>query len=98
MNTVPLAEFVVLHGQGEAAKALGTTQAAISKAVKTGRYIYVQKKTGGGFEAVELKGFPSGGCLDRGRPDLENIVSMIAPIAQHPGGSVQTSSSSQVSR
>lgn len=95
MISVPLSEFVGLHGQGEAAKVLGTTQAAISKAVRTGRYIFVQQKSAGGFDAVEIKGFPSGGCSERGRPDLEDIVSVIAPIAKHPSGSVQASSNTQ---
>ncbi|QVE15712.1 Cro/CI family transcriptional regulator [Pseudomonas cichorii] len=81
MSPVPLAEFVSTHGQSEAAKALGATQAAISKAARSGRHIFVQKKPCGAFEAVELRGFPSGG-ESKSRLDLDSIVSVIAPIAQ----------------
>jgi hypothetical protein len=92
MTRIALAEFATQKGQGEAAKILGTTQAAVSKALKTGRHIFVQEKQGGDFEAVELKPFPSGGSSVKASPDLEAIVSLIAPQSQHLSGSVQASS------
>lgn len=96
MSPIPLAEFVSVHGQSDAAKALGTTQAAISKAARSGRHIFVQEKPCGGFEAVELKGFPCSGD-SRSRLDLDSIVSVIAPIAQPLNRAVQPSSISQAS-
>lgn len=92
MTRIPLAEFASQKGQGEAAKILRTTQAAVSKAIKTGRYIFVQEKRGGIFEAVELKPFPCGGSADKAAPDHEAIVSLLSPQSQHPSGSVQISS------
>lgn len=98
MTRIPLAEFAARKGQGEAAKILGTTQAAVSKAIKTGRYIFVHEKLSGVFEAIELKPFPSGGLAEKATADLESIVSLLSPQSQHPGGSVQASSIGRASQ
>lgn len=92
MTRIPLAEFASQKGQGEAAKALGTTQAAVSKAIKTGRHIFVQEKLCGVFEAVELKPFPSGGLSEKATLDLDAIVPLLSPNTQHLCRSVSPSS------
>lgn len=61
MTGQSLSAFVDQYGQEGAAQALGSSQAAISKALKAGRLIIVIPSKGGGFEAAELKRFPSGG-------------------------------------
>ncbi|WP_440467142.1 Cro/CI family transcriptional regulator [Pseudomonas sp. YH-1] len=66
MTGQTLSAFVDRYGQEGAAKALGLSQAAISKALKAQRIILIIQSQGGGFEAAELKRFPSGGgrsCL-----------------------------------
>ncbi len=95
MTPVPLAEFVDLKGQETAAKLLGVSQTAICKALKVGRHIVVSEACPGLYEAVELKSFPAAGSQDKMRPDLGEILAVIAPIAQHLNGAVQPSSTQQ---
>ncbi|MBX9753817.1 MAG: Cro/Cl family transcriptional regulator [Pseudomonadaceae bacterium] len=59
MHATPLADFVKEKGQAGAAKSLGVTQGAISKALRVGRYILVTCKKDGTCEAKELRPFPS---------------------------------------
>lgn len=92
MTPVQLADFVGQHGQEEAAKRLGTSQAAISKAIRSGRQILVRSRAGGRLEAFEVKSFPSGGAADRPRADLELIMSSIVGLAEPTDVAVQASS------
>lgn len=59
MHTITLASFVKEKGQAGAAKSLGVTQGAISKALRVGREILVTCKEDGACEAKELRSFPS---------------------------------------
>ncbi|WP_313462518.1 Cro/CI family transcriptional regulator [Pseudomonas nitroreducens] len=104
MTGQTLSDFVDRHGQEGAAKALGLSQAAISKALKARRVILIISSQDGGFEAAELKRFPSGGRRPFSAPDLQawgigNIsadLEEIVPVASQPEQSskpaVQTSS------
>ncbi|WP_395599574.1 Cro/CI family transcriptional regulator [Pseudomonas sp. A1437] len=82
MTPIPLSSFVQGRSQEEAAKSLGASQAAICKALKTGRIIFVTEEPSGSFTAIELKGFPSGGSSEKARPDAEQIVGQIGLIGQ----------------
>ncbi|NWL48381.1 hypothetical protein DM819_21565 [Pseudomonas hunanensis] len=93
MTPVQLADFVGRHGQEEAAKKLGTSQAAISKAIRSGRKIVVRSRVGGSLEAFELKSFPCSGSVSRPRADLELIMSVIAVLAESTEVAVHPSSS-----
>lgn len=92
MTPIQLHEFVDRHGQDEAAKVLGSSQAAISKAIKSGRLILVSEDQPGCFSGFELKGFPSGGDREKPRLDLEEILSQITKVGQSAVGAVNTSS------
>jgi len=59
MKQIPLTELVATKGQAFAAKALGVSPAAISKAVAAERNISVTCNPDGTFEAHELKSFPA---------------------------------------
>jgi hypothetical protein len=59
MHRIHLSEFAELRGQTEAARLLGLTQGALSKALRVGREIYVVCHEDGSCEAHELKPFPS---------------------------------------
>lgn len=59
MKKIPLAVFVEEKGQAFAANALGVTPPAIRKALIAKREINVTCLSGGGFEALELRKFPS---------------------------------------
>lgn len=97
MTPIQLHEFVDRHGQDEAAKALGSSQAAISKAIKAGRLILISEERPGFFTGVEVKGFPSGGDREKARLDLEEIVSQFTRLAQSSEGAVNSSSAARVS-
>ncbi len=97
MTPIQLHEFVDKHGQDEAAKALGSSQAAISKAIKAGRLILIAEERPGFFTGVELKGFPSGGDREKARLDLEEIVSQFTRLSQSSEGAVNSSSAARVS-
>lgn len=96
MTPIQLHEFVDRHGQDEAAKALGSSQAAISKAIKAGRLILISEERPGFFTGVEVKGFPSGGDREKARLDLEEIVSQFTRLAQSSEGAVNSSSTARV--
>ncbi|MBO0369260.1 hypothetical protein GIB23_19465 [Pseudomonas putida] len=87
-----LREFVELHGQEKAAKALGSSQPAISKAVRSDRLILISESAPGFFAGVELKGFPSGGDGEKRRLNLEEILSQITSVSQSDHSAVDPSS------
>ncbi|MCW2485960.1 hypothetical protein J5069_08635 [Candidatus Symbiopectobacterium sp. NZEC127] len=58
MQKLTLAEFVKESGQAKAADLIGVHQTAISKAVRTGRKIFVTKKPDGSVNAEEVCPFP----------------------------------------
>ncbi|AYH09394.1 Cro/CI family transcriptional regulator [Pectobacterium carotovorum] len=60
MQKQTLADFVRENGQAKAADAIGVHQTAISKAVRTGRKIFVTHLPDGSVEAEELRPFPCG--------------------------------------
>ena len=96
MTPVSLSAFVDDKGQDEAARLLGSSQAAICKALKTGRLILVHEEPLGGFSALELKGFPSSGPSQKPRPDLEQIVCQISDFSKTLERAVQPSSANQL--
>lgn len=55
---VALPDFALEHGQNNAAKALGVTQGAICRAIKSGRNIQVTIENGV-VKAEELRPFPN---------------------------------------
>lgn len=57
--TFTLKEFVAKNGQVRAGMHLGVTQIAISKALRSGRQIFVQISNEGKIAAYETKPFPS---------------------------------------
>lgn len=59
MVTFTLKEFVAENGQVRAGMHLGVTQIAISKALRSGRQIFVQISNEGKIAAYETKPFPS---------------------------------------
>lgn len=86
MAPIQLHEFVDKHGQDRAAKVLGSSQAAISKAIRSGRVILISEAQPGYFTGVELKGFPSGGDREKPRLDLEEILSQITKNGESADG------------
>lgn len=97
MTPIPLTVFVGQHGQEEVAKQLGTSQAAISKAIKTGRCILVRILPNGRLDALELKSFPCGGSQSKTRVDLEHIVGVFSGFEEHLHRSVHPSSTALAS-
>lgn len=95
MTPVPLSAFVHDHGQDEAARILGSSQTAISKALRAGRLILIAKDVSGAFSAVELKAFPSGGSREKSCLDLEEIVSQVRSFSQSADPAVNPSSMPQ---
>lgn len=95
MTPILLHEFVELHGQDQAAKALGSSQAAISKAVRSDRLILISESSLGFFAGIELKGFPSGGGREKARLDLEEILSQITSVVKSDDSAVNPSSVQQ---
>lgn len=59
MSRLPLEEFIAKKGQSEAAKCLGVTPPALSKALTAARSIFVIEHDDGSFSAEELRPFPS---------------------------------------
>ncbi|WP_028627685.1 Cro/CI family transcriptional regulator [Metapseudomonas resinovorans] len=59
MKRVQLSEFAKAHGQTKAAQLLGMAQGSLSKAIRTGRDVYVTEHEDGTFTAEELRPFPS---------------------------------------
>ncbi|VZR85674.1 Cro/Cl family transcriptional regulator [Pseudomonas aeruginosa] len=58
MKQIPLEEFATEKGQAEAARLLGITPPAISKALRVGRAVFVTEHDDGTFTAEELRPFP----------------------------------------
>ena len=98
MTPIQLYEFVDMHGQDEAAKVLGSSQAAISKAIKSGRLILISEERPGCFTGVELKGFPSGGYREKPRLDLVEILSQITKFGETTDGAVNPYSTKRASQ
>lgn len=59
MMTFTLKDYVAENGQVRAGNHLGVTQIAISKALRSGRQIFVQVSDEGKVAAYETKSFPS---------------------------------------
>ena len=59
MQRTSLKDFVSQVGQIKAASLLGLTQGGISKAIRTGRDVYVMALPDGEFKAEEVKPFPA---------------------------------------
>lgn len=59
MKRIPLNDFVDDRGQVSAATALAVTQGAVSKALRSGREIYVIEHDDGSYSAEELRPFPA---------------------------------------
>lgn len=98
MTPIPLSIFVEAKGQDEAARFLGSSQAAISKALKSGRLILVSEESPDVFSAVEFKGFPASGPSQKPRPDLEEIVLRISNIVKSADDAGILSSSTEAAR
>lgn len=59
MGRITLSAFAETHGQEKAARLLGVTQGGLSKAIRTGRKIFVIQHADGTYTAEELRPFPS---------------------------------------
>lgn len=59
MHQQTLTEFVASKGQVMAASLLRMTQPGLSKALRSGRSIYVTELPDGSYEATEVRPFPS---------------------------------------
>lgn len=59
MNRMTLEDYARIHGQAKAAQDFGVIQCAISKAIRTGRKIFVTVQADGSVRGEELKPFPS---------------------------------------
>lgn len=55
---ISLAQYVDEVGQAKAAQAIGVHQTAISKAVRVGRQIFIDKLPTGEVKAIEYREFP----------------------------------------
>lgn len=59
MRRITLDEFAAEKGQARAAALLGLRQGSLSKALRTGREIYVTESEDGTYSANEVKPFPA---------------------------------------
>ncbi|OTA21155.1 regulatory protein [Xenorhabdus beddingii] len=59
MEKIPLSEYVKLNGQAKAALLVGVHQTAISKALRSGRKIFLIRQEDGTYKAEECRPFPS---------------------------------------
>ncbi|MGK6325739.1 Cro/CI family transcriptional regulator [Erwinia sp. DT-104] len=59
MNRMTLEDYAKVHGQAKAARDFGVIQCAISKAIRTGRNIFVTVLPDGSVKGEELRPFPS---------------------------------------
>jgi hypothetical protein len=59
MKRSELADFSAENGQVATAKKLNLTQGALSKAIRTGRKVFVIEHEDGSLSAEEVKPFPS---------------------------------------
>lgn len=55
---ISLAEYVNEVGQVKAADAIGVHQTAISKAIRVGRQIFINRLPNGKVQAEEIRSFP----------------------------------------
>jgi len=90
MHLLTLSQYVADQSQESASKRLGLSQAAISKAIKAGRCIYVFASAAGSPVAVELKAFPAGSSILS--DSMEDILAAI-PLARNRANSAVISSS-----
>ncbi|WP_347881101.1 Cro/CI family transcriptional regulator [Pseudomonas mosselii] len=97
MSTTTLIDFVHPLGQAEAAKKLGSSQVAISKALKSERLIVVSSRPDGSFSSFEIKPFPSGGDRDKARLNLDEIIAQVGRLSESVEHPVHPSSSEQAS-
>lgn len=92
MTPVSLTQFVDRRGQKDAATRLGLSQAAVSKAVRSGRTIYVVSLGQDRCAAFELRSFPALGCSGNTMADLEQIIAVSLKTEQPLDGSGYLSS------
>lgn len=59
MSQLSLDQFITQKGQSEAARLLGVTPPALSKALKAGRSVLVTEHEDGTYTAEEMRPFPS---------------------------------------
>ncbi|MDX7986000.1 hypothetical protein FE392_01430 [Xenorhabdus sp. 12] len=59
MEKISLSEYVRLHGQAKTARLVGVHQTAISKALRSGRKIFLIYQEDGSYKAEECRPFPS---------------------------------------
>ncbi|SFU28359.1 Cro/CI family transcriptional regulator [Xenorhabdus koppenhoeferi] len=59
MEKIPLSEYVKLNGQAKTAGLVGVHQTAISKALRSGRKIFLIRQKDGTYKAEECRPFPS---------------------------------------
>ncbi|KMJ46327.1 Cro/CI family transcriptional regulator [Xenorhabdus khoisanae] len=59
MEKIPLSEYVKLNGQAKTALLVGVHQTAISKALRSGRKIFLIRQEDGTYKAEECRPFPS---------------------------------------
>lgn len=59
MSRMTLADYAKIHGQEKTASDFGVIQCAISKAIRSGRNIYVTIQQDGSVKGEEIRPFPS---------------------------------------
>ncbi|MDM3114233.1 Cro/CI family transcriptional regulator [Citrobacter sp. Cf128] len=59
MSRMSLAEYAKIHGQAKTANDFGVIQCAISKAIRSGRDIFVIIQQDGSVKGEEVRPFPS---------------------------------------
>ena len=92
MSLLTLAQYAAQQSQDSASKLLGLSQAAVSKAIKAGRSIYVFHSDAGLAVAIELKPFP--GKSSKDDVSMEEILTGIARHSNTLDDAVQSSSAS----
>jgi Cro len=92
MSTTTLSDFVHPLGQAEAARMLGSSQVAISKALKSERLIVVSALPDGSVSSFEIKPFPSGGDRDKARLNLDEIIAQVCCLGESVDHAVNPSS------
>ncbi|MBH3376149.1 Cro/CI family transcriptional regulator [Pseudomonas alloputida] len=90
MTPVSLTHFVDCRGQKDAARRLGLSQAAVSKAVRSGRTIYVVSLGADRCAAFEIRSFPAVGASGKTLADLEEMITVSVQSAQPLHGSVHS--------
>lgn len=59
MSRMSLAEYAKIHGQAKTANDFGVIQCAVSKAIRSGRDIFVIIQQDGSVKGEEVRPFPS---------------------------------------